>query len=536
MHIVTDPYEVLGLKAGATDDEVRAAYRRLVKTAHPDASGSAVLFRMVQDAYETLTDPTRRAEYNLHARRATPPPSSAGPSRQTRPPTNSSSSSRDRSAPPPGATRTAPPRDDLPPRRTRATIVGSPAAFSNSGAAQAGFEGEKAAAIQLAAVDLPDSAWVFYDVVPDGGAGNVDTVIVAGDQMLLIDAKRWSPGRYTHDGTGCYRDGARFQPGDATSAAFLTEKLVTDLGWTGNWHRLLAVSSANGRDADLDLSGYANPHMQAVTVETLAHYVTSWAALPGARTKITDPETIIRLHNRTTLNEGTILADDTAIVPPVPDGAFAATKARSSNQAARLAVIVAAAAALVATAGQMLLGGQATGPVLGVAGLIGGLAAAVSLLGGVDSRATTMLQQAQRSVGIAVAPAPAFMLGLQDRAAAVQMYAAGAAALAGLAAASTNELLQPLGAAVPLALQVLVVCCLITATTSRPRRQDSGWHGVFAAAADRDVPSALLAHSIRFHSQSADASAMRDAAPAGRDWDAYLAYVGLPRSGSHSQA
>ena len=34
-----NPYEVLGLKPGATQDEIKAAYRKLIKQYHPDQYG-----------------------------------------------------------------------------------------------------------------------------------------------------------------------------------------------------------------------------------------------------------------------------------------------------------------------------------------------------------------------------------------------------------------------------------------------------------------------------------------------------------------
>jgi curved DNA-binding protein CbpA len=50
-----DPYQVLGVAPGATDAEVRAAYRRLVQLHHPDHNGgsaeSARRFEEVQEAY-----------------------------------------------------------------------------------------------------------------------------------------------------------------------------------------------------------------------------------------------------------------------------------------------------------------------------------------------------------------------------------------------------------------------------------------------------------------------------------------------------
>lgn len=41
---MTDPYKVLGVPTTATDDEVKAAYRRLAKKYHPDASpGTSII-------------------------------------------------------------------------------------------------------------------------------------------------------------------------------------------------------------------------------------------------------------------------------------------------------------------------------------------------------------------------------------------------------------------------------------------------------------------------------------------------------------
>jgi len=53
---VPSPYEVLGVDPGAGEAEIRRAYRRRVKRAHPDQGGSSTEFRAVQDAYEELTE------------------------------------------------------------------------------------------------------------------------------------------------------------------------------------------------------------------------------------------------------------------------------------------------------------------------------------------------------------------------------------------------------------------------------------------------------------------------------------------------
>jgi Restriction endonuclease/DnaJ domain len=69
-------YEILGVSSTAPQDEVRAKYRKLIQRIHPDLDGPAALFRQVQEAYEVLSDPARRAAYDraLHGGGVPPPP------------------------------------------------------------------------------------------------------------------------------------------------------------------------------------------------------------------------------------------------------------------------------------------------------------------------------------------------------------------------------------------------------------------------------------------------------------------------------
>jgi len=57
-------YELLGLDARATTLQIRAAFRVLVKTAHPDAGGEPTAFRRLKDAHDCLANPLRRKEYD----------------------------------------------------------------------------------------------------------------------------------------------------------------------------------------------------------------------------------------------------------------------------------------------------------------------------------------------------------------------------------------------------------------------------------------------------------------------------------------
>lgn len=66
-----DPYEILGLAADATDEEIRAAYLRLIKEHPPDHDPEK--FERIRDAYDYLRDPRRRTRELLFARSATGP-------------------------------------------------------------------------------------------------------------------------------------------------------------------------------------------------------------------------------------------------------------------------------------------------------------------------------------------------------------------------------------------------------------------------------------------------------------------------------
>jgi hypothetical protein len=48
-------YEILEVSPAATLAEIKSAYRRLASQVHPDQGGTRALFRLVQEAYETLS-------------------------------------------------------------------------------------------------------------------------------------------------------------------------------------------------------------------------------------------------------------------------------------------------------------------------------------------------------------------------------------------------------------------------------------------------------------------------------------------------
>lgn len=62
-----DYYETLGIKKGASKDEIKSAYRTLAKKYHPDINkepGAEAKFKEVQEAYDVLYDDNKRATYD----------------------------------------------------------------------------------------------------------------------------------------------------------------------------------------------------------------------------------------------------------------------------------------------------------------------------------------------------------------------------------------------------------------------------------------------------------------------------------------
>jgi molecular chaperone DnaJ len=71
MATTRDYYEVLGVARGASDEEVKRAYRRLAQRWHPDVNtepGADARFKELNEAYQVLSDPQRRQAYDMFGR------------------------------------------------------------------------------------------------------------------------------------------------------------------------------------------------------------------------------------------------------------------------------------------------------------------------------------------------------------------------------------------------------------------------------------------------------------------------------------
>ena len=69
-----DYYELLGLQRGADEAAIKAAYRRLAKECHPDRHNGCpdheARFKSVNEAYDVLKDPQKRAAYDRFGKAA----------------------------------------------------------------------------------------------------------------------------------------------------------------------------------------------------------------------------------------------------------------------------------------------------------------------------------------------------------------------------------------------------------------------------------------------------------------------------------
>ena len=58
-------YDVLGVQRNASDDDIKKAFRKLAVKYHPDRGGDEQKFKEISEAYDTLSNPDKRKEYDM---------------------------------------------------------------------------------------------------------------------------------------------------------------------------------------------------------------------------------------------------------------------------------------------------------------------------------------------------------------------------------------------------------------------------------------------------------------------------------------
>lgn len=221
-------YDILGVPPGAGLKDIKDAYRRAARAAHPDLGGSAERFHDVAVAYETLSDPQRRERYDADTGRnrsaadsargagtATAPRGAASP-KQAPAPTRTTVEDDEaaRSAPlyvPPFSPSAPPVVPLILAGRQLHGAPRQPGMFARlSSGVRARVDGELRTSALLERALLPTypAARLVNGVEFDDREGtSAGHVLLAGYRMAVIDSFTASPGNFSWDGRSLRHQG-----------------------------------------------------------------------------------------------------------------------------------------------------------------------------------------------------------------------------------------------------------------------------------------------------------------------------------------
>ena len=61
---MADYYDILGVDENASGADIKSSFRKLAQKHHPDRGGNEEKFKEINEAYDTLKDPQKKAEYD----------------------------------------------------------------------------------------------------------------------------------------------------------------------------------------------------------------------------------------------------------------------------------------------------------------------------------------------------------------------------------------------------------------------------------------------------------------------------------------
>lgn len=67
-----DYYDILGVNKSSNESEIKKAYRKLAKEKHPDVGGDENEFKEIAEAYEVLSNPDKKSDYDTYGHKGKP--------------------------------------------------------------------------------------------------------------------------------------------------------------------------------------------------------------------------------------------------------------------------------------------------------------------------------------------------------------------------------------------------------------------------------------------------------------------------------
>jgi hypothetical protein len=246
-------YQVLQVAVTATEKEIKVAYRRAARTAHPDHGGDAAAFRRVTAAYETLIDPQRRKAYDRSY--------AAGPARGSAaddephfdaPPAGSRASATVHR---PGSTRNTagdppvyvPPFTPgtvplIPPAQASQQVHGMPRKRGIFGA-EARIQREMRTVQLLTRQVLPaiPAARLINGLQSPADNSHIDHAVLSGYRLALINSMLLPKGAYAWDGRTLNHGARTIAPPQLAHLVWAMQDIFPELNVTG-WTVVLSPS------------------------------------------------------------------------------------------------------------------------------------------------------------------------------------------------------------------------------------------------------------------------------------------------------